>query len=480
MSLKSALDHRRPRGWSLAALLTTFYAFSAFAIVVLATGFLHWAMVRNVTQISNQLLTDRIQLVRSLMQEHAFDVQTVVRLVGEGPASRDPAAYLVRVMDASGRTIAESPGMVMLPRNQFPSPGDGTTPDIAEVDVQGRTYRLMSATAGSKTGFHGLWTIQVALDRTGDAELIRGSQRNARIALGAAFLACVLAGYLIARRGIRPVEDITRTAAAISANTLERRLDAVPLPRELRQLAETFNAMLDRLQHSFTQLSQFSADIAHELRTPVNNLRGEIDVALNRPRSSEHYVNVLGSALEECDRLTRLIESLLFLARAEHPQSQLERSTCCLRDELQTVADFFRGQADEQQIAIQVQASEGVSAALHRPLFQRAIGNLLANALAYTPAGGTVSLRAFEQGAVIVEVQDTGSGIAQEHLPQLFDRFYRADPSRTKASGGMGLGLAIVKGIVELHGGSIEADSTPAEGTTIRIALPKQVERAAR
>jgi two-component system heavy metal sensor histidine kinase CusS len=208
------------------------------------------------------------------------------------------------------------------------------------------------------------------------------------------------------------------------------------------------------------------------LRTPVNALRGEVEVALGRPRSGDEYRNVLGSCLEECGRLGRLIDSLLFLARAENPKTVLATEPVDVGRELVVVREFFEPAAAESGVALATEVEPDLVVPADRTLFQRAIGNLVTNALAHTPVGGTVTLRAARvAGAVRVEVVDTGEGIAHEHLPYLFDRFYRADPAR---SGGarVGLGLAIVKGVAELHGGAATVASAPGRGTTVTLTFP--------
>jgi two-component system heavy metal sensor histidine kinase CusS len=231
--------------------------------------------------------------------------------------------------------------------------------------------------------------------------------------------------------------------------------------------------MLDRLEESFGRLAAFSATIAHELRTPVNNLRGEAEVALGKPRSPQEYRDALGSCLEECGRLSRLIDGLLFLARAENPMTQVEKEPVDLGRELAAVRDFYEAAAAEAGVTLTAAAPGGLVAELNRPLFQRAVGNLVSNALAHTGPGGDVALSAArEDGWLRVEVADTGSGIDAVHLPRLFDRFYRADPTRSSASGGVGLGLAVVKAVAELHGGSVSLGSEVGRGTRVALLLP--------
>jgi two-component system heavy metal sensor histidine kinase CusS len=288
-----------------------------------------------------------------------------------------------------------------------------------------------------------------------------------------ALIACGIAGYHIAHRGLRPVAAITDAARRIRSTTLHEHIQISGLPGELAGLAGQFNEMLDRLQESFDRLSRFSADIAHELRTPVNNIRGEAEVALGMPRSPGEYREVLSSCLEECGRLSHLIDCLLFLARAESPQTQIVKEKIEVAKELSNVRDFYEGAAAEAQVNLVVKPSEGIVAELDRTLFQRAVGNLLANALAHTPPDGIVTLSALHTGtSVQVQVSDTGVGIDAGHLPHVFDRFYRADLARSNASGRVGLGLAIVKAIVALHGGSVKIASEMDHGTSVTLVFP--------
>jgi two-component system heavy metal sensor histidine kinase CusS len=311
------------------------------------------------------------------------------------------------------------------------------------------------------------------LDRSQQFELLAEYRKNLWLVLGAALLTCAVVGHQIARRGLKPVALVTETARRIHPTNLGERIKAAGLPAELLALADTLNRMLDRLEQSFTRLSRFSADIAHELRTPVNNLRGSIEVTLARTRTVDQYRDVLGSNLEECGRLTRMIDSLLFLARAENPQQQIITENFDVGSELTTVCEFFEAVASENGVKLTVAVPAGVRADFNRPMFQRAVCNLVANAVSHTPSGGLVTLTASSNGtATIVEVVDTGCGIAEAHLPHVFDRFYRADPVRTSSNGNVGLGLAIVKSIVELHGGAVAITSVVGQGTRITLSFP--------
>ncbi|HEY1999757.1 heavy metal sensor histidine kinase [Paraburkholderia sp.] len=277
----------------------------------------------------------------------------------------------------------------------------------------------------------------------------------------AALIAAVALGYLAVRASLRPLRDIAGRAASVTVGKLDTRIPADHVPRELEALVDALNAMLARLELGFERLSQFTADLAHDLRTPLGNMRGASEVALARSRSADEYQALLVSNIEECERLSRMVENVLFLARADNPQYMTTATEFPVQEELERVADYFEGIADDAGIGIAVNADGKLYADVD--LFRRAIGNLLANALRYTPRGDTVSISASGGAAgMTVTVANPGMPIPPEHLSRLFDRFYRVDGSRSNPSGSTGLGLAIVRTIMELHGGSasVESDAT--------------------
>lgn len=465
MSSNPAPEPARP--WSIARRLTVWYATAAFALVLTATGYLYFALARNLDREDDQFLADKARAVRRVLDDRPGDakaVEEVVRAEGGG-------RFLLRV-SPSGREgdAVETPGMSqVLPWGTFPSVEPGHEVSIEHEAEGGESFRLRS----DRTG--GIVLVHVAMNTSHDDEILGEYRRHLAYVLGLSLVAAAAGGYWIARRGVRPIADVIATARRIRPAHLDERIATDGQPAEIRELAGTFNHMLDRLKDAFARLGRFSADIAHELRTPVNNLRGEAEVALGRPRTPEEYREVLGSCLEECGRLTRLIDSLLFLARAEDPKTELVTTATDVAAELRAVEEFFAPAAAEAGVRLEVDAEPGLVVRADRHLLQQAIGNLVANALAHTPAGGVVTLFAARDAAgVRFGVRDTGPGVPPEHLPYLFDRFYRADPARAADRGrvGLGLGLAIVKGIAELHRGSVTAVSPPGQGTTVTLTLP--------
>jgi two-component system heavy metal sensor histidine kinase CusS len=464
-----------PKTWSLAARLTAWNAGSGFLLVLTAAGFLYSASVRNLDRQNDRLLGDRVRVLQSLMLSNPGDKDTIRREVAEEWEARQRTQVHMRILDEHGQVVAETPEMNgLLPSLAFPAPAAEADEGVDLHSTSRGLFRVLAVQGATESSQHSPYVIQVAMERSLERELLAGYRKNLALVLGVALLVCVLAGYGIARRVIRPIDDITETARHIRPTNLSERITPDGLPAELLTLAATFNQMLNRLEHSFDRLSRFSADIAHELRTPVFNLRGGIDVALSKPRSAEEYREVLASALEECGRLAHLIDRLLFLARAEHPETAITREPCDVGLELATVSAFYGLAATEAGVRLTVTPHGNVLADLDRPLFQRAVGNVVTNALAHTPAGGTVTLTATGDDTVTrVEVVDTGCGISAVNLPHVFDRFYRVDPSRSSKHGNVGLGLAIMHAIVELHGGSVEIASEVGRGTRVALIFPK-------
>lgn len=266
-------------------------------------------------------------------------------------------------------------------------------------------------------------------------------------------LAATLLAYYVLRRTFRPVREIATRAAQISPASLSVRLDSEAAPVELRQLTHAFNAMLDRLADGFQRLSQFSADLAHEIRTPVGALIGQTQVTLAKTRDADEYQQVLESNLEELNRLSHIAENILFLAHADHAALSIEREPVDLRDELVRIADYFEGPADERGMRFTVEA-KGIASA-NPMLCRRAINNLVVNSVRYGANNTVVRLSGTqdEQGATVV-VENDGAPIPDEQLNRLFDRFYRADAARSAFTESSGLGLAIVRAIMHLHGGT--------------------------
>lgn len=463
------------RGWPLAVQLTAWYSTASFLFVALAMMLLYFGLADNIRQISEQMLIDELDVCRALVKVRGGDNHALREEVEVDSAIRKYQQFMVRVLDPNGKALATTPGMdAVMAADYLEKAQAGRMNTVFWLESpRGVPYRAIVAQVPRDPEGKELWTLQVAVDLTEEQDVLGRHRTWIAITLAAALVFCPWIGFIIARRGTKPLREVAETARHISSTTLNERIRTEGYPEELAALAHTFNDMLERLEESFARLSRFSADIAHELRTPVNNIRGESEVALARTRTPEEYRDVLGSCLEEAVRLSELIESLLFLARSESPGDHLKRTREDLGALLAGLQDYFEPTASDNGIALTVENGPDVIAEVDRKLIQRALSNLVSNALSHSHRGGLIALSAQRQDKQIrVQVRDTGSGITPEALPRIFDRFYRGDPARSRDSGGSGLGLAIVQQIIYLHGGDVQIASDVGKGTTVTVVLP--------
>jgi len=301
-----------------------------------------------------------------------------------------------------------------------------------------------------------------------------GKARNQ--ALGGTFMAMAFSTLLVwavLRHGLRPLHRVAAQAAQINPLNLAIRLPDDDAPRELQDMVAVFNAMLDRIATGCERLSQSSADLAHEIRTPVGALIGQTQVALNRPRSPAEYQQLLESNLEELNRLRLIADDILFLAQADHATLRIERTPVALAEELQRIAEYFEGPADEAGLRFEVLASG--TALMNAALCRRAVHNLVVNALRYGTPGTPIRLLGQEdQAASTIAVENEGAPIPPEQLERLFDRFYRAEATRERPADSSGLGLAIVKAIMALHRGDATVSCSPSGTIRFELRFPAQ------
>ena len=282
-----------------------------------------------------------------------------------------------------------------------------------------------------------------------------------------------LGGYFLADQALRPIRQITTTAQEITAQDLSRRLAYRGAMDEIGSLARTFDGMLERLQSSFERERRFTSDAAHELRTPLTVLKGQIEVTLSRHRTSLDHEKKLQELSGQVERLIRLSNGLLFLSRSDQQQLSFEPSDFYLREWLEILVEQLEPLAHEKVLTIRIDIPPDLSVYGDSDHLIRLYVNILENAIKYTPVGGQITITALEgPDEIQVNVHNTGPGIPPEHLPYLFERFYRADSDRSSQTGGTGLGLAIAREIVRLHRGDIDVHSEPGRGVTVTVHLP--------
>ncbi len=338
-------------------------------------------------------------------------------------------------------------------------------------DRNGRRYRGIIASVPFGAESMSPASVAIALDISHHRDFLYAFRRTVWLTTVGSIAVMALLGWWITRRGIRPVKEMTDVVNRITAHRLHERVPSDTAPVELAGLAQSFNDLMTRLEDSFRRLSDFSSDIAHELRTPVNTLMMQTQVALSKQRSVEEYREVLHSCLEEYERLARMIADMLFLAKADNGLVVPSAETFDLGEESRRVAEFFEAYAESAGVRLTATGAGRVSG--DRLMLQRAIGNLVSNAIRHTPAGGEVSIDVAEAAdRALLRVVNTGAPLADPE--RVFERFYREDPSRTRGSDeGAGLGLAITRSVVLAHGGVVAARSEGGR-TTFEMSLPRE------
>ncbi len=370
------------------------------------------------------------------------------------------------ILANDGSVLFSAPTSASPPAVQEPD----SAQDMWEWSKDGHMYRGMTAQVRS-THQAAPVTVWLILDVTSHMQFFATLQWWFWIGLVISAIVSAALGWVVARSGLKPVESVTKVAASMSARSLKERIPLEPVPHELQQLVSSFNAMLARLDDSFVRLSNFSADIAHELRTPISNLRTHTEVILARKRTPETYEDNLYSNLEDLNRLSNIIDGMLFLAKSDNGLIFPAQVRVELKDVVEKLFEYYQLLADDQQIQLRVSGSGAVLG--DAVMLDRVISNLLSNALRYTPAGETVSVRIQGEGEYVsLEVENPGEPIPEEHVKRIFDRFYRVDPARREGNANnAGLGLAIVRSLVEAHGGETDCFSNHGR-TAFRIRLP--------
>ena len=334
----------------------------------------------------------------------------------------------------------------------------------------GEVYRVRAAVVRGRGGDA---TVTVATHASPTAAALNGLLAAFLVAIPGVLVLAVLAGLVLAGRALAPVGAMAAQARRITADHLSERLPVVNPRDELGRLAQVFNDLLGRLEASFLQLRRFTADAAHELRTPLTAIRSVGEVGLETASTLDECREVVGSLLEEADRLSRLVGSLLLLTRGDAGSARLEPEPTDLARLAAEVVELMRPLAEERTQGLELELGAHPRMTVDRATLRQAVIDILDNAISYTPEGGSIHVRVStgEDGDARIAVQDTGPGIPEEAAERIFDRFFRVEPSRSRAHGGLGLGLAVARWAVEANGGRIEVDSEPGRGSTFTIVL---------
>jgi heavy metal sensor kinase len=441
----------------------------ALVLVIYAVGV--YVFVRN--SLRDELdrgLYDDFEMVEQLLETRTADSNAWPAASGHHEDGSEPIKWM-EVWSPVGHLQFRSPGMEEIP----PPAGVPGGYEYASVVTAGGTRTR------TLTGAHTVGPSQFLVRVTRSEERVRHELNELLIGLGLglpiAMICAGIGGFYLAKGTLLPVERMTEQAQSITADQLRARLPVVNPHDELGHLAIVFNDLLGRIEEAFDRLKRFTADASHELRTPLTAIRSVGEVGLREQRDGAAYREVIGSMLEEADRLTRLVDGLLFLSRADSGHTPVKRQQVQLLEFAREVAAHLMVLAEDRNQSLVVDGDASTATQVDPVLLREALVNIVDNAIKYSPPGAEIRIRATsrQQGAPAIEVLDAGPGIDAQHHARIFDRFYRLDEGRSRERGGSGLGLAIARWAIDANGGRIDVESEPGRGSLFRIVLPKSV-----
>lgn len=458
--------------WPISTTLAILFFGASAAILLAVSGYLYHVLEDKLAVRDRGNLDDYALSIQQILLEGTPNDADWVRKAEE--RALGSMRFDMRVLTQDGQTLFESPAMDAMQRD-FPLPAEAPGSNMATVkwkSAAGEAYMLASAWVTQGDADAPQYRLQLALDLTESEAILDSYKHELLLVLCIALLAVALAAAAVVHAALRPLRDFTRAARDVRADSLSVRIGARRWPTELLGLSNAFDQMLARLEDSFTRLSRYSSDLAHEFRSPMQNLIASTTVALSRTRSIEDYQLLLDASLHEYERVSRMVEHMLFIARSENAETRLQGVWVSSKEQFDVLFDYFGIAAEEAGVTFQIRGTARIWT--DPELLRQAVSNLLSNALAHTPVHGVISLSARNDpdGAAYIDVENSGQGIAAEHLPKLFDRFYRADSARPCQGAGTGLGLAIVQTILRLHGGEVSVSSAAGQGATFTLRFP--------
>ena len=456
---------------SLTARISLQFAATA-ACVLFAAGLVFERVGENQLQEHYRMELDgKMELVRNALESIPSSTPTSMMRVRLREAIIISHPGIAITVTASDGTVLFSVGKAEVAKHLIEGTEIGK-PKPVVLELDHRTYRIRARHLALGIPGSQPVNVAIALDITEEIEFMAKFMRLLWLSIALAALALGWLGWVAVRKGLAPLHDMSATVANVSAQQLDKPLPTAGVPRELQELVFAFNRMLVQLNDSFRRLSEFSSDIAHELRTPINNMMMHTQVTLSRERDTADYRANLQSNLEELERMSRMVSDMLFLAKADNSQVAPNREAINLQAEVAKLFDFYEALASARHIHLAQSGAATVCA--DRLMIQRALSNVLSNAIRFTPEGMGVEVTIGENAdQAMLAVANPGPEIPAEHLPRIFERLYRVDAARREGrTENVGLGLAITKSIVEMHGGVISAESAKGR-TRFTITLPQ-------
>lgn len=474
------------RAISITLRLTLLFASVSTAVLLLLGWLIGNAVEQHFVEQDLEQMNGKLHLVGHLLEkvQNRDDLEALPGLLDDSLVGHH--ALAMQVMQAGGSTLFSTGEAQFPPSLLRPGKVAGKGSPLVQTwqqTIAGGVQPMRGMAALLPSGMKGAppFLVAVGVDISHHQQFLQSFRKSLWLMIALALLLLGLLGWLTVRHGLAPLQAIRQGAAGVTANRLNYRLPLDAVPVELAELARTLNQMLARLEESFQRLKDFSSDLAHELRTPINNLMTQTQVVLSRARSDEEYRDVLASNLEEYEQLARMIADMLFLAQADNGLIVLQQQPIELAAEVRALFDFFDALAEEKSLSLLLTGTANVVG--DKLMLRRALANLLSNAIRHSPVGGEIRVEirhdmrpemrpasGADSACTVLAIHNRGEPIPPHHLPHIFERFYRADPSRHRNGEGAGLGLALARSIVLAHGGQITVQSS-ADGVCFEIWL---------
>lgn len=445
----------------------------ALILVVFSIGVYTYFRNSLQTSIDTKIKSMGDVISSSMTEYHGGNILSNFENYLENVLGRKPKGKFIQILDRSGKIGAKMNDVDTQPfPTRLVSIERALAGEVVYETLETVTPRLRLVTIPILENKKVTSIVQVGTSLEDYDETMRRLLIIMIISIPSSICLTLIVGYIMAKKALKPVDQIRKTAVKISSRNLDERIQIGPRRDELTRLGKTFNDMIERLQNAFQRVNQFSSDVSHELKTPLTILKGETEVALRKDRDREDYKKLLSSHLEEIDRMTKIVDDLMLLSKADAKDVRLNLEEVQLKDLIVDICMDMQYLAAKKGIDLQMLEIEDTKINGDELKLRRMLMNIVENGIKYTPSGGKVEVASFaKNGSVFIEIKDSGHGIPEDEIHFVFDRFYRGDKSRKRESGS-GLGLSISKWIAEAHQGTIEVESVLNQGALFRIQLP--------
>lgn len=449
--------------------LTTYYTLIVLLIAVALGGFFFYRLQHNLMKQVDKLLRDEAhELIQEI--ERKADVIRACKIYEGGTANRKFYPIYFRVINTSGNVLYVSKSALKIP---FPPPKNKTK-YFCTFKKSGRKYPFRLYEKKAPLNNSSNFTIQIATEAKQLEKIMENVSDNILTVTIILLLLSIGGGIMVARKPRLILRNITTVTNRITSQNLSERLPVPQAKDEVKDLILTINSMMDRLEKSFSDLKQFTADVSHELRNPLFALKGEMEVALSQKRDAQEYREEIYECLDRVNFLIKMVNDLFLISRYESKKANLELDYVDFRETVGDIVDFFLPMAQEKNLQLTIDRCDDAIVLVDKAKILQTLNNLLDNAIKFTPKNGSVSLTLVrKEGEIELRVRDSGIGIPEDKLQKIFNRFYQVDESRSGSGRGTGLGLHICKQIVEAHEGSIRAECNKDKGVTFIVTLPK-------